>query len=228
MDKSKALPIPVLVTGFDPFEDQAINPSWEVAKALDGWQYGDATVVARQLPCVFHEAINSLQQAMDDIKPSLIICLGQAGGRTDISLERIAINLDDARIPDNADQQPIDQAIIAKAPAAYFSSLPIKAIVRQISGAGIAAAVSNTAGTFVCNHVFFGLMHIIAQKNRNARTRPPVRGGFVHLPYLPEQVSAYPGTPSIPLDAMIKGIQTAIQTAIDVKTDIVETGGQLH
>ncbi|MFZ6674435.1 pyroglutamyl-peptidase I [Undibacterium sp. Xuan67W] len=237
MTKAKASPAHILVTGFEPFEHQTINPSWEVARALDGWQCNGLTVIARQLPCVFHEAISDLQQAIDDIAPTIVICLGQAGGRPDISPERVAINVDDARIPDNAGQQPIDHVIIAGAPDAYFSTLPIKAIVRQMNDAGIAASVSNTAGTFVCNHVFFGLMHIIGQKNRPSRAakkRAPVRGGFIHLPYLSTQITASTTTlgiasmPSMSLDAMIKGIQTAIQTTLDIKTDLVETGGQLH
>ncbi|MFZ6844262.1 pyroglutamyl-peptidase I [Undibacterium sp. RuTC16W] len=236
MTKAKSSPAHILLTGFEPFEDQTINPSWEVARALDGWQCDGATVIARQLPCVFHQAITDLQQAIDSIAPTIIICLGQAGGRPDISPERVAINVDDARIPDNAGQQPIDHVIIAGAPDAYFSSLPIKAIVRQMNDAGIAASVSNTAGTFVCNHVFFGLMHIIAQKNRPSRAakkRPPVRGGFIHIPYLPKQITAsaatldMSGMPSMSLDVMIKGIQQAIQTTLNITTDLVETGGQL-
>ena len=135
----------------------------------------------------------------------------------------MAINVDDGRIGDNAGHQPIDQPVVAGAPAAYFSTLPIKAMVRDLRAAGIPAAVSNTAGTFVCNHLFFGLMHRIA-------TRPVagMRGGFIHIPYLPAQVAQRPGLPSMALDTVVAGLRIAIATALAVREDVRETGGQLH
>ena len=156
----------VLLTGFEPFDKDPLNPSWEVARALDGWQpaamNAACTVRAVQLPCVFGDAIARLDEAMAQWQPTLVICLGLAGGRTEITPERVAINVDDARIPDNAGRQPVDTAVQADGPAAYFSTLPIKAMVRDMRAAGVPAAVSNTAGTFVCNHIFYALMHRLA------------------------------------------------------------------
>ena len=214
----------VLVTGFEPFERDVVNPSWEVARALDGWACEGALVRAVKLPCEFNVAAARLEDALADWRPRLIICLGLAGGRADCSVERVAINLDDARIPDNGGQQPIDAAVIPGGPAAYFSTLPIKAIVHALRAANLPASVSNTAGNFVCNHVFYALMHRLA-------TRPELaaaRGGFIHLPCLPEQVARVPGLPSMALDTQVAAVRVAIRTALSVTTDRRESAGQLH
>jgi pyroglutamyl-peptidase len=213
----------VLLTGFEPFENEPINPSWEAVRALDGERVGDAVIVARQLPCVFGAAIEAMGALVGELKPELVIAVGQAGGRAEMSVERVAINVDDARIADNAGEQPIDTAIVSGGPAAYFSSLPIKAIVRDMRAAGVPASVSQTAGTFVCNHVFYGLMHLLA-----AHSRSGVRGGFIHIPYLPEQAARHPGQPSLSQDTMVKGIRQAVATALSTDADIREQGGQLH
>jgi len=139
----------VLVTGFEPFGGETLNPSWEVVKQLDGSIIGSGLVVARQLPCVFGESLRVLDAAIDELNPSLVLAIGQAGGRSDITVERVAINVDDARIPDNRKQQPVDRPIVADGPAAWFSTLPIKAMVEGMREAGIPASVSQTAGTFV-------------------------------------------------------------------------------
>jgi len=172
----------VLLTGFEPFDQDPTNPSWEVARALDGWQpavaglAGDAfTVRAAQLPCVFGDAVVRLQAAIAQWQPVLVICLGLAGGRSEITPERVAINVDDARIPDNAGRQPVDTAVQLHGPVAYFSTLPIKAMVRSLRAEGIPASVSNTAGTFVCNHVFYALMHHLAQGTTTKAARRPAR-----------------------------------------------------
>lgn len=212
----------VLVTGFEPFEQDPVNPSWEVARALDGWRHGAAAVHAVQLPCVFDRAIERLDEALAAHRPTLVVCLGLAGGRTEVSVERVAINVNDARIPDNAGQQPVDTAVVPGAPAAYFSTLPIKAIVRDLRAGGLPAGVSNTAGTFVCNHVFYALMH------RLARQGGAVRGGFVHVPYLPEQAARHPGAPSMALDTQAQALRTLVRTALTVREDVRETAGQLH
>lgn len=149
----------VLITGFEPFDGETVNPSWEVVQQLDGTMIAGQTVIARQLPCVFGEALSVLYTAIDALQPRLVIAVGQAGGRVDISLERVAINVDDARIPDNKGQQPIDTPIVAGGPTGWFSTLPIKAIVSALRDRGIPASVSQTAGTFVCNHVMYGLLH---------------------------------------------------------------------
>ncbi len=152
----------ILLTGFEPFGGESVNPSWEIACALDGWDCEGRTVRAVRLPCAFGDALQALDDALAAHRPELVVCLGQAGGRAEISLERAAINVDDARIPDNLGRQPIDAAVVPDGPAAYFSTLPIKALARDLRAAGVAAAVSNTAGTFVCNHVFYALMHRLA------------------------------------------------------------------
>jgi len=220
---SSSPPVHVLLTGFDPFEQEAVNPSWEAVCALDGWKVGRAVVQARQVPCVFGDAIDTLLRAMDELKPRLVLCIGQAGGRAEVGVERIAINIDDGRVADNAGRQPIDVPVVPGAPAAYFSTLPIKAIVRDLRAAGVPASVSNTAGTFVCNHIFYGLMHRIA-------THPVagLRGGFIHIPYLPDQAARFPGAPSMSLDTMVQALRIAVTTALKLRQDIAETGGQLH
>lgn len=154
----------VLITGFEPFGGETVNPSWEVVKQLDGMIIRGQQVVAKQLPCVFGEALTVLKAALETYQPRLTIAVGQAGGRVDITVERVAINVDDARIPDNKGQQPIDEPIVANGPAACFSTLPIKAIVSALRQQGIPASVSQTAGTFVCNHVMYGLLHQLQEK----------------------------------------------------------------
>jgi pyroglutamyl-peptidase len=214
----------ILLTGFEPFERDTVNPSWEVARALDGWECEGARVKAVQLPCVFGRAIEALDAALTSQQPTLAIALGLAGTRMDITPERIAINIDDARIADNAGQQPIDLPVIAGAPAAYFSTLPIKALVRDLRAAGVPASVSNSAGTFVCNHVFFALMHRLATRPELAGTR----GGFVHLPCLPEQAARLTGVPSLALATQVEGMRVLLRTALTVRQDVRESGGLLH
>ena len=217
----------VLLTGFVPFGGEAVNPSWEAALAMDGWRSGEAVVRARQIPCVFGAAIESLARAIDEVKPELVICVGLAGGRSDVSIERVAINVDDGRIVDNAGKQPIDIAVVDGAPAAYFSTLPIKAIVRDLLAAGIPASVSNTAGTFVCNHLFFGLMHLLA-KQAPRGGRPPVRGGFIHIPYLPQQSARFADQPSMALETVVAALRMVTATALATSADVKEAGGRLH
>lgn len=222
----------VLITGFEPFDQAPLNPSWEVARALQGWQPaspgGACTVQAVQLPCVFGAAIEHLQQALAQWQPTLVICLGLASGRSEITPERIAINVDDARIPDNAGRQPVDVAVQPGGPAAYFSTLPIKAMVRDLRAQGIAAAVSNTAGTFVCNHVFYALMYQLALRAAASSGVVVARGGFIHVPALPELAALHPGMPSMALDSQVRGIQIAVETALAVQADVREVGGALH
>ena len=210
----------ILLTGFEPFEQNPINPSWEVARALDGEVIAGGTVHALQLPCVFGDAIKVLDEALTELQPALVISLGLAGGRPEITPERVAINIDDARIPDNAGRQPVDAAVIEHAPAAYFSTLPIKAMVRNMRELGVAASVSNTAGTFVCNHIFYALMHRL-----HRRGAPGMRGGFIHTPVLPGQVVNQPG---MDLKTQITGMREAVRTAMTVQQDLRETAGQLY
>jgi pyroglutamyl-peptidase len=211
----------VLLTGFEPFNGAEINPSWEAARALDGWTGPGFQVVARQLPCVFGRANEALREALGAVQPDIVIAVGQAGGRPEISVERVAINVDDASIADNAGDQPVDRPVVAEGPAAYFATLPIKAIVRALRLRGFPAGVSQTAGTFVCNHVFYGLMHHAVGKTFKA--------GFIHVPFLPEQAADRPERPpSMALRDIIDGLRIAIEVAFSADEDVAEAGGATH
>ncbi len=209
----------LLLTGFAPFGGEELNPSWEAVRRLDGERLGDLPVVAAQLPTAFGAALRVLDELLDRYRPTLVVAVGQAGGRAELSLERIAINVDDARIPDNAGRQPIDEPVVAGGPAAYFSTLPIKAMVHALRAAGFPAAVSQTAGTFVCNHVFYGLQHRLQGTG--------VRGGFIHIPYLPAQAANQPGAPSMALETLVAGLRLALTCAATTQADLREGGGQL-
>ncbi|WP_028100829.1 pyroglutamyl-peptidase I [Pseudoduganella violaceinigra] len=211
----------VLLTGFEPFNKEPVNPAWEAVRALDGWKEGGFRVVARQLPCAFGAAIETMRGAIEELKPVLVIAVGQAGGRLDLSVERVAINIDDAPIEDNVQKQPVDQPIVAGGPSAYFSTLPIKAIVQALRTAGMPASVSQSAGTFVCNHVFYGLMHLQAG-------RPGMRAGFIHIPYLPEQAARHPGTASMALPQVVEGLRVAVRTSLATAGDISAGAGATH
>ena len=209
----------VLLTGFDPFGGDAVNPSWLIASALHRRQIGGHRVLAAQLPTQFSASVPRLKALLKAHRPALVICLGLASGRAALSLERIAINVDDARIADNAGAQPVDTPVVPGGPAAYFTSLPIKAMRQAIQAAGVPAEVSQTAGTFVCNHIFYALMHALATTRGLARTR----GGFIHVPMLPEQ-----GAPSLPLQAMVDGLRVGIRTALATAQDVQAGGGAIH
>jgi pyroglutamyl-peptidase len=198
----------ILLTGFEPFGGDVVNPSWEIARALDGSTVGGAQVVACQLPCVFGRAPQVLRQALAQGPFALVVALGMAGSRTGLSFERIAVNLDDAPIPDNAGQQPVDRAVLPQGPAAYFSTLPVKRMVDTVRAAGIAADTSQTAGTFVCNHVFYQLMHGLA------RTPHAPFAGFVHVPVLPAQQALHPQGQAMELEMQVQGIRVALHAAM--------------
>ncbi len=208
----------VLLTGFEPFGGEAVNPSGLAVMALHGRRIAGHRVVAALLPTVFGAALSRLDTLLRQHRPALVICVGQAGGRAALSLERVAINLDDARIADNAAQQPIDTPVVPGGPAAYFTTLPVKAMLFALERAHIAAEVSQTAGTFVCNHVFYGLMHALATRRAYRRTR----GGFIHVPWLPEQ-----GAPSMALDDLVRGLRLAVRVALTTREDVKVSAGQI-
>ncbi|MEM5686238.1 pyroglutamyl-peptidase I [Bacillus cereus group sp. MYBK71-2] len=212
----------VLLTGFDPFGGESINPAWEVAKSLHEKTIGEYKIISKQVPTVFDKSIQVLKEYIDELNPEIIICIGQAGGRPDITIERVAINIDDARIADNEGNQPVDVPVVEEGPAAYWSTLPMKAIVKKLQEEGIPASVSQTAGTFVCNHLFYGLMHELEKHDTK------MKGGFIHIPFLPEQASNYPGQPSMSLSTIRKGIELAVEVTTTVEVDIVEVGGTTH
>jgi pyroglutamyl-peptidase len=211
-----------LVTGFEPFGPDAVNPSREAVLRLSS-RLGDLTIETRIVPTVFGRAIAALEDAIVTTQPDIVLGVGLAGGRAELSLERVAINVDDSRIPDNDGQQPIDQPIVAGGPAAYFTGLPVKRAVAALREAGLPAIVSNTAGTFVCNHIFYGLMHLVASR------RLPVRGGFLHVPYLPEQAAGLAGiqVPSMALDDIVRGIEIILRVAAAHTEDIVVAEGAI-
>ncbi|HFI0567050.1 TPA: pyroglutamyl-peptidase I [Streptococcus suis] len=213
----------IIVTGFDPFGGEAFNPALETIKSLPKTIAG-AEMIIVEVPTVFDKAARVLEEKMAEHEPDAVLCIGQAGGRADLTPERVAINQDDARIPDNEGQQPIDRTIRSDGPAAYFSTLPIKAMVEAIRSAGIPASVSNTAGTFVCNHLMYQALYL-AEKQF-----PKTKAGFLHIPYLPEQVVDKPGLPSMSLETIVKGIKAAITALVAYadKEDIKTVGGATH
>jgi len=208
----------VLLTAFEPFGGDPVNPSLLIARQLDGQAIAGARVVAVELPCVFGKALVALGEALERTRPVLAVALGLAAGREGLSIVRVAINLDDARIPDNAGAQPVDEAIAAGGPAAWFSTLPNKAIVAALWEAGVPASVSQTAGTFVCNHVFYGLQQRLAGTG--------VRSGFIHVPLLPEQSAQHPGKPVLALEEQVRGVRRALEVALTHQgPDLRRAGG---
>lgn len=197
----------VLLTGFEPFGGESVNPSQEVVMLLHGEVVAGCKVESRVLPCAFGASSAALLTALRWVRPRVVIALGQGGGAAGIVVERVAVNLDDAPIADNTGYRPIDQPVVRGAPVGQFSSLPTKAIVTALRERGIEASLSTSAGSFVCNHVFYALMHALVH-------RPKVIGGFIHLPFLPEQAVGRPERHSLPLDAQVDGVRTAIETAV--------------
>lgn len=222
MKHAQKKPPTVLVTGFDPFGGEAVNPSFEIARALDGELVTGHRIVGAELPTEFARSLPALDALLRKHRPVLVIALGQAGGRSGIALERVAINLIDARIPDNAGDQPVDVHIAAAGAAAHFTTLPVKSMLAALRAAHIPAELSQTAGSFVCNQVFYGLMH------RLARSRRRVRGGFVHVPYLPEQARKFPGAASLPLATMIAALRLCVETALITGDDLHYAEGATH
>ncbi len=204
----------VLLFGFEPFGGEDINPAQEVVRELAGERIAGHRVVPAELPVTFEGALATLTDSIVRVKPALVVGIGQAGGRARISLERVAINLIDARIPDNAGAQPVDAPVIERAPAAYFSTLPVKAMLIAMHSAGVPAELSFSAGSYVCNAAFFALMHLLSTQH------PGVRGGFIHIPYLPRQAAAHRGAPSMELGTLSKGIGIAIEAAVIHAVDV--------
>ena len=198
----------IIVTGFDPFGGEKINPSIECVKALP--EVEGVELIRLELPTVFKESAKRLNEVINEVKPDVVLSVGQAGGRPGITMERIAINVDDARIPDNISQQPIDEAIQTEGAAAYFSTLPIKRIVKAIREAGISAEVSNSTGTFVCNHIMYQALFAATKDDK------PFKAGFMHIPFIPEQTT---DKPSLPLKESTKALQIAIETIRDYLND---------
>ena len=193
----------LLLTAFEPFGGADMNPAQEAVRLVPE-RIGDTAIVKMDVPVVFGRAIDAVAAAVEREKPDAVLCIGQAGGRAALTPERVAINVDDASIPDNAGAQPIDRPIVPGGPAAYFSTLPVKAMVAAIRQAGLPASLSNTAGTFVCNHLMYGVLHLLATRC------PGVRGGFMHVPFAPQQVVDRPA-PAMSVADIARGITAAVE-----------------
>jgi pyroglutamyl-peptidase len=209
-----------LVTGFDPFGGDEINPSALAVGRLRK-SIGGLVVHTAELPTSYARSAGVLRDAVERMKPDIVLCVGQAGGRTELCLERVAINVQDARIRDNDGKQPIDKPVVADGPAAHFATLPIKACVAAMRKAGLPAAVSNTAGTFVCNHIFYALMDMAA-------SHPiPMRGGFLHIPYVPEQAARLGGAPSMAVEDIVRGIEIILEVSAARTKDLHTAEGRI-
>lgn len=212
----------VLVTGFDPFGGADINPAYEAVKLLPD-QIKNAEIIKMEIPTVFEKEGEVLEQGILENKPDIVICVGQAGGRSAITVEKVAINLIEARIPDNEGKQPLDRPVYEDGENAYFAKLPVKAMVREIKSHGIPAKISYTAGTFVCNDVMYRLLYMIDRKY------PGMKGGFIHVPYLPEQVIDLPdGTASMSAQMIADALKYAIEAALEYDEDIQAVTGETH
>lgn len=194
----------ILITAFEPFQQETINATMEALSLLPDSVCGH-TLIKRTIPVVFGKAVEAVTALVDDLRPETVICLGQASGRAEVTPERVAINVMDARIPDNAGKQPADAPIREDGPAAYFSTLPVKAMVQAMKEAGVPASLSNTAGTFVCNDLMYGLLDHLARTGRN------IPAGFIHIPATPAQAVERP-TPSLAPETVAKGLAAAIGT----------------
>lgn len=211
----------VLVTGFDPFGGESINPALEAVKMLKD-EIAGAEIVKLQIPVVAGKSIEKVHEKMKEVNPDIVISVGQAGGRFGVTPERVAINITDARIPDNEGNQPIDEPIFADGDAAYFSNLPVKAMVQAIKDAGYPSSLSNSAGTYICNHVMYGILYYIHKEF------PGVRGGFIHVPYAASQVVDKPNMPSMAIADITTALEAAIEAAVVHKDDIKVVGGETH
>ena len=213
----------ILLTAFDPFDEESINPALEAVKCVSD-EISGAEIIKLEIPTVFHKSAEVVRQKVIEVKPEVILSIGQAGGITELTPERVAINQDDARIPDNEGNQPIDQPIREDGAPAYFSTLPIKAMVSSIRAESIPASVSNSAGTFVCNHVMYQSLYLAATE------MPEVRAGFIHIPYIPQQVVNKPNKASMALSDIVKGIEASITAIVNYhgKDDIRKEGGAMY
>jgi pyroglutamyl-peptidase len=213
----------ILITGFEPFGGEAVNPSWEAVRHLPDTVEG-AEVIKLQIPTVFGRSADVVHDAILEHDPDVVVSVGQAGGRFMVCPERVAINIDDGRIPDNDGKQPIDTPIKPDGPAAYWSLLPVKAMATAMKNAGVPAAVSNTAGTYVCNHIMYQVLYMID------REFPGKRGGFVHVPYTPQQVVDKAGQPALGVSDMTAALEAGLGAIVEYtdKEDERTVGGALH
>lgn len=212
----------VLVTGFDPFGGEKVNPAFEAVKLLPS-EIAGAEIIKLEVPTVFGESGEKVAAAIKSEQPDIVICVGQAGGRASVSFERVAINLNEARIADNKGNQPLGQAIQADGKNAYFTSLPIKAMVQNANDHGLPAYISYTAGTFVCNEIMYNLLYTIEKEGLD------IKGGFIHVPFEPSQtIGKAVDVPSMPIETIAKTIEYGIEAAVTNKDDIEINLGTTH
>lgn len=210
----------VLLTGFDAFGGEPVNPAEEAVKMVSENIKG-AEVIKLIIPTVQTKSVQAIEKAIEEHKPDIVISVGQAGGRFDITPERVAINLDDYRIKDNEGNQPIDAVIQEDGQHAYFTNLPVKAMVKHMNDNQIPATVSYTAGTFVCNHVMYGILYMIDKKY------PNIKGGFIHIPYMTSQVMDKKNMPFMSLNEIVRGLELAIEACVMYNEDIKAIGGEI-
>ena len=211
----------ILVTGFDPFGGESVNPALEAVKKLPD-EIAGAQIVKLEVPTVFRKSGEVLAAEIEKQRPDAVICVGQAGGRSTVTVEKVAINLAEARIEDNEGNQPTDIKIKEDGETAYFSTLPIKAMVMNMRKNGIPANISYTAGTFVCNDIMYTLLYTL-------KNYPNTRSGFIHVPFIPEQVIGKPeGTASMALDLISKGLYCSIEAVVQNEKDITGIMGTTH
>ena len=210
----------VLLTGFDPFGGEAVNPAQEAVQRVSD-NINGAEVIKITIPTVQTKSVKAIEEAIELYNPDIVISVGQAAGRYDITPERVAINIDDFRIKDNEGNQPTDKIIQEDGKSAYFSNLPVKAMVKHMNDNQIPATLSNTAGTFVCNHVMYGILYMIDKKY------PNIKGGFIHVPYIPSQVVTKPNMPSMSASDITKGLELCIKAAIENNEDVKAVGGEI-
>ena len=211
----------ILITGFDPFGGEPINPAFEAVKLMKD-EIAGAQIVKLEIPTVFGDSIEKVHAALVAEKPDVIMSVGQAGGRFGVTPERVAINLSDARIPDNKGNQPLDAPIFEDGETGYLTTLPVKAMVEKIKEKGLPASVSYTAGSYVCNHVMYGILYYIRKEF------PNVRGGFIHVPFAASQVVEKPNTPSMAIADITASLEAAIRAAVEHKDDLKIIGGETH
>lgn len=211
----------ILITAFDPFGGDKTNPALEAVKLMPATIAG-AEIVRLEVPTVFHKSAQVLKEALEKERLDYVLSVGQAGGRFEMTPERVAINCDDARIADNEGNQPIDVPVQADGEAAYFSQLPVKAMVAAMREAGVPASLSNTAGTFVCNHLMYQGLYLTHKEFKTTKA------GFIHVPFLPEQVMNRPQTPSMSLETIISGLVACAEAivAFHGKGDLQAKGGK--
>jgi pyroglutamyl-peptidase len=210
----------ILLTGFEPFGGEATNPSWEAVAPLQGTTVASHRIETARLPTAFGHGRSLLLRAIARHEPTLVLCVGQAGGRAAISLERIAVNLIDARIPDNRGRQPVDRPVVRGGPEAYLTRLPLKAMRARLIEAGIPCELSLSAGSFVCNEIAYALAHHIATQ------APRLRGGFVHIPYSPAQAARHPGAPGMTVDLVTEGLRLLAEAALRTRRELRVAGGR--